>query len=322
MGKSRHTLAQPRGKEQAELPCRFESSPPYDKWKCCRVSVYHMSPKPISFLHYHMEMEIGFCASGAGVLYLDKDVIPYKAGDAQIILPFQTHYNIATAEDTVWQFISFMPQGLHDKAIAPQEDFLNKLTEQCRLRGIFSPAEHPALVHSVADIAELALHTDADPYTESYLVVKLLSLLVLIGHTERDQGNNLARINRATNKIMPALLEFSARLENGSGMTIEEMAEICHFSPSYFRKVFMQIMGRQPKKYIQEEQLSRAAQLLTATDLTIAQISQQTGFGDVSVFFRSFAHRYGMPPGEYRRRNRPAVSANTMTTPEEERGYL
>ena len=105
-------------------------------------------------------------------------------------------------------------------------------------------------------------------------------------------------------------------------MTIEEMAEICHFSPSYFRKVFVQIMGRQPKKYMQEEQLNRAAQLLTATDLTIAQISQQTGFGDVSVFFRSFAHRYGMPPGEYRRRNRPAVSTNTMAAPEEERGYL
>ena len=41
------------------LPCLFETSPPYVRWPMCRVSTYHLKPRPIEFLHYHVDMEIG-----------------------------------------------------------------------------------------------------------------------------------------------------------------------------------------------------------------------------------------------------------------------
>lgn len=293
---------QPANEINDSLPCVFEESPPYLRWMICRTSTFHLPKQPIAFLHYHMEMEIGFCATGEGSLYLGNKIIPYRAGDAQIILPCQTHYNVSSSDNTVWHFVSFLPEALHSNHISPDPAFLRKLTSDCRLSGVFPPDKYPALVQSLASIVDLAVRAPDTPFDEDCLLTELLNLLVLLSRTERDRVDSPAQINQETNKIMPALVAFSKELEKGRCLTIAEMAELCHFSQSYFRKLFTDIMGKHPKKYILKQQLSRASQLLITTDLPISEVQRQTGFSDASVFFRNFTNRYHLSPSAYRKK--------------------
>ena len=285
------------------LPCRFEESPPYQHWTMCRASSFQLKVQPIQFLHYHMEMEIGLCVSGSGNLYLGDLIIPFRAGDVQIILPYQTHYNVATAENTQWKFICFDATSLHSDHICPDTEFLEKLLSDCRLGGIFPPDQFPALAQSLLALTELALSTAASPYDGDCLLTELVNFLVLLSRTQCTDINVTQQINTESNRLMPALIAFSKELEKGHCLTIEEMANICHFSPSYFRKRFSELMRTHPKHFIVREQVRRAALLLETTNLSISDIQQQVGFSDPSVFFRNFTKRYHLSPSAYRKQN-------------------
>ena len=59
--------------------------------------------------------------------------------------------------------------------------------------------------------------------------------------------------------------------------------------------------GETITEYVDRLRIEKAAFLLTQTDLTIADISQQLGFAASSSFIRKFRSRTGQTPGDYRR---------------------
>lgn len=285
------------------LPCQYEETPPYQHWSVCRASSIRLAPQPIRFLHYHMEMEIGLCISGKGKLYLGDVVIPYRAGDVQVILPYQTHYNTAEDDNTQWKFICFDPTSMNSAHVHPDIDFLQKILSGCRISGIFPPEKFPALAQSLISVTELALSPTGKPYDEDCLLTALVNFVVLLSRTQCADVNTTQQINAENNCLMPALIAFSKELKKGNCLSIEEMANICHFSPSYFRKRFSELMGTHPKHFIIREQVRRAALLLVTTNLPISEIQRQVGFSDPSAFFRNFTQRYHLSPTAYRKQN-------------------
>ena len=297
----------------SNIPCLFEESTKFKGWTICRACNTHLPQVPLRFLHYHPEMEIGYCVSGKGMLYLGDQVIPYQAGDAQIILSCQAHYNIPTTNDNFWHFIAFQPTALRSAHLTPDPAFLEKLDQSARLSGVFSPERYPAIVQSIASIADHAADTPKTPFDEDLLLTELLNLLGILSHYEH--GDIPGQMSTEVNKIMPALIAISKELENGKCPTIAEMAKICHFSEIHFRMLFTSIMGKPPKQYITQEQLGRASQMLINTDLSIAEVWQQTGFTNQLSFFRNFTKRYGIPPATYRKQNRAAPKPPAPDTP-------
>ena len=220
-----------------------------------------------------------------------------------IILPYKTHYNVATDENTQWRFLSFDPTSLQSAHMHPDTEFLQKILSDCHLSGIFPPDKFPALAQSLTSATDLALSPSVDPFSEDCLLTELVHFLVLLSRTEHTDINVMQQINTESNRLMPALIAFSKELSNGRCLTIEEMANICHFSPSYFRKRFSELMGTHPKHFIIREQVRRAALLLITTNLPISEIQHQVGFSDPSAFFRNFTQRYHLSPTAYRKQN-------------------
>lgn len=249
-------------------------------------------------------MEIGLCLGGSGLLYLGNRTIPYHAGDVQIILPYQSHYNVAVGQPAEWHFISFLPTSLHSAHLSPDPEFLKSLLDGCRLGGVFPPSRFPALSEAMQAITALSQGSPESPFDEDSLLTELVNLMVLLSRTRDGSTDTTQVLNTETNKIMPALVAFSKGLESGNCIGIAEMAEICHFSQPYFRKLFTELMGETPKKYITREQLFRASLLLSTTNLPIKEIHKRVGFSEPSIFFRSFMRRYRMSPTDYRKKKR------------------
>lgn len=304
---SEHSIIQPSNEINPTLDCRFEEAPPYADWVFCRNSCFHLKKHPISFLHYHLEMEIGYCVSGEGTLYLGNQTIPYQAGDVQIILPLQAHYDVSTVDETVWHFVSFLPNALRSDHVMPDPAFLEHLSANSHTCGVFPSDRFPALAQSVIAVTEFSLRPAKTPFDHDCLLVRLLNFLNQLAYTDRDRREAPDQSVLNANKILPALIGFSKALEAGKCLTISEMAELCHFSPSYFRKLFTEQMGKHPKQYILSEQLKRAKQLLITTDLPVSKIQQLTGFSDSSVFFRNFTARYHCSPSAYRTANQEST---------------
>lgn len=87
----------------------------------------------------------------------------------------------------------------------------------------------------------------------------------------------------------------------GERLSLSSLAQKCFYNPSYFSRVFKETTGKTPTEFIAEKRVERAAELLTATDLTAAEISERTGFSDKKQFYRKFKEYYGRTPSEYRK---------------------
>ena len=84
-------------------------------------------------------------------------------------------------------------------------------------------------------------------------------------------------------------------------VTLDEVADVVHLSPSRVRHVFRDVSGVGFKEYATRVRLAEAKRLLLATDMSVAEVAQSVGYTNVHQFYTVF-HRYGsMSPAEYRR---------------------
>ncbi len=87
-------------------------------------------------------------------------------------------------------------------------------------------------------------------------------------------------------------------------ITLEELADACELSRSHFARAFRTTTGRPPHRWLVEQRIERAKDMLLETDLPLAEIADICGFSDQSHFTRVFGGALGLAPGEWRRSRR------------------
>ena len=83
--------------------------------------------------------------------------------------------------------------------------------------------------------------------------------------------------------------------------TVEEMSDFCGISGNQFRRIFEKQTGILPKIYLDRLKLQKAAEMLTASELSIAAIASELGYVDQYHFSRRFKAVMGFSPKRYRR---------------------
>jgi AraC-like DNA-binding protein len=78
------------------------------------------------------------------------------------------------------------------------------------------------------------------------------------------------------------------------------MSRVAYLSTFHFNRVFHQITGLPPAKFISAMRLDEAKRLLLNTDRSITDISFEVGYNSLSTFTRRFTQRVGLGPREFR----------------------
>lgn len=81
---------------------------------------------------------------------------------------------------------------------------------------------------------------------------------------------------------------------------MEKLAEVCHLSPTHFRRVFHSIIHTSPLNYLNSIRIMKACNLLRSTEESILTISEMVGFASISSFNRHFHEVIHQTPREYR----------------------
>jgi AraC-like DNA-binding protein len=85
-----------------------------------------------------------------------------------------------------------------------------------------------------------------------------------------------------------------------SALDIDELAAIAGISTSHFTRLFHKSVGVTPHRFVIQNRVMRARELLAATDLPLTEIALTTGFSDQSHLSRRFHEIVGIPPGAFR----------------------
>jgi len=85
----------------------------------------------------------------------------------------------------------------------------------------------------------------------------------------------------------------------GQLITVEEMAFLCHMSPSTFKRRFNEIYNTSPKKWLLTRKLEIAAELLRSSDESPSEVYMKVGYQNHSSFSEAFNKYYGSTPSKY-----------------------
>lgn len=146
------------------------------------------------------------------------------------------------------------------------------------------------LFHSLIKVVQLA-----EPgYQQITLGIILQMLAVIVGASKYRQES----VSLETRLISKAKFILQETIDNP--LNLEEMVRELPMGYSKFRKAFKTICGISPNQYHLNLRLDKAKDLLVATNLTINQIADQTGFDSAFYFSRLFKKRNGISPKCYR----------------------
>ena len=87
----------------------------------------------------------------------------------------------------------------------------------------------------------------------------------------------------------------------GERILLSDIAEFCHYSPSFITRLFKSRSGMTINEYLQDIRMKKARDLLLKTDMQISEISEACGFSDTNYFIACFSERYGTPPKRFRK---------------------
>lgn len=90
----------------------------------------------------------------------------------------------------------------------------------------------------------------------------------------------------------------------GHDWTLDTLAQTAHMSPRTFQRRFDETMGMPPKRWLLEQRLRAAKELLELTDLPMYTIASRVGLRDADALRRRFVISFGITPSEYRARYR------------------
>ena len=83
-------------------------------------------------------------------------------------------------------------------------------------------------------------------------------------------------------------------------ITIDDLARSAIFSKFHFSRVFQQVTGVSPGRFLSAVRLEEAKRLLLSTSSTVADISHQVGYNSVGTFSSRFHSSVGVSPITYR----------------------
>lgn len=93
------------------------------------------------------------------------------------------------------------------------------------------------------------------------------------------------------------------------------LAEIAHFSPFHFHRLFHALIGEPLGDYVRRRRLEIAAVRLRAQpDVPVVQIALGVGFGSAEAFTRSFRARFEQSPTMWRSKRRQVTSKPDQVT--------
>ncbi|MBC3789409.1 AraC family transcriptional regulator [Spirosoma utsteinense] len=258
-----------------------------------------------SIWHYHPQLELHCVVQGEGVRFVGDTISNFSAGEIILLgenLPHNWQGNEAYfRDDPSARFeaivIHFFPNWLGADFLNTSEALpITKLYEKAR-RGLLLQGELVPIVRQLMDEALRAAPLDR--------VIILLSILKHLAQSDSIQPlassygfyqsneQETVRLNTVCNYT---LANYTREI------TLEDIAAIAHLSVTSFCRYFKMMTRKTYFQFLIEVRISFACRSLTDNQLPIEVICYESGFNNLSNFYRQFKKVQGVSPLEYKKK--------------------
>ena len=257
-------------------------------------AAYRQKGRDAMFKVWHASEEslIMYMHSEGGSIVCAEKTYPIKKGVLCFIGKGKYHYTmpkISAEYDRSKLFLSSSRQSLLTQ-LSASLPFLRAYGGGAFAYALIPEEEREEVERVFARAVECA----SDPgYAEPLL---LSSALVLFTYLDQYAVGSVPR----SESFLDRAVEYVN--ENLTGeLTVDSICAAVHISKYHFCRCFKQTMGITPMEYVLKTRLAAAAELLSATELSVTEVGMRCGFSSPAYFSRVFKEDVGESPLRYRK---------------------
>ena len=252
--------------------------------------------------HYHPEYEIVLILESHGKRFVGSNITDFEPGDLCMIGSYLPHYykndsiyyeknpNLKARSVVIHFLEDFCGSGFLD---LPEMENIKILLERSK-RGLQFTKETVELV--APKMKSLYAKQGMDRLIELLSILKILS--------ERDDiiyltTDPILLKNDVDSSRMNAVFEYVMQ-KYQEDIKLDDVAQLAHMSESAFSRYFKKRTRRTFSQFLSEIRIEHACKLLQNDKLSIAEISFDSGFNNLSNFNRQFKNIKNTTPLAYR----------------------
>jgi AraC-like DNA-binding protein len=254
--------------------------------------------------HYHPELELHYVIRGEGVRFIGDNVSNFSSGEVLLLgenLPHtwrcKEEYFLGNADLQIEAIVmQFKPDCLGGEFLNLSEAFaIRKLYEKAK-KGLVIKGE---TAQQLKDLMESAIL--ASPLQRLIILLSILEIM-----TESDEMEMITAANTfyQSNEMETVRLNnvCSYTLANyAKDIRLEDIAAIANLSTTSFCRYFKLMTHKTYNDFLTEIRVSHACRALVENRMSIEIICFESGFNNLSNFYRHFKNVKGITPLEYKK---------------------
>lgn len=154
-------------------------------------------------------------------------------------------------------------------------------------------------VHGVVELLSREL-SQAEPGRQTVLD-RLLDVLVVLGLRSglALSANAPGWVRGATDARLSLALQ-AMHGDTNKRWTVDELARMSNMSRATFARVFQEVLGDTPMRYLTDWRMTVARDLLRTQDIPLIEVAERVGYSSLYAFATAFRRHHGQPPGRWR----------------------
>lgn len=264
-------------------------------------------------LHAHHTLEIVYSNEGTleFAFYADDSGqecqhISIKSHQFVLIMPWQRHnYRVREKASILVLELGYRNASLTFRQWLAQDEEARKLGFAQKLfasgRGYLIFDDTQTVFETLEKFIDLVYnhqHGAANDYYDVEYEILLLECLVKICRCNQLLVDRIPANRHIYNALLYIAENYAKKI------TVAKLAEFVKVSPSYLQRVFKQFYGQSLLGVITRQRILVADRLLVDTNMTLSEIAEKVGYENKRAFQIAFGKIHGIPPSEYRRKNR------------------
>lgn len=262
---------------------------------------HYVDPSPNAkppFWHFHPEIEMVFVKGGSGKRHIGNHLSYYQTGDLVLIGSMLPHTGFTdrltgNESETIIQFsMDCLGEGFFQaKEMQDIQQLLERAKSGIAFHGkakeeIGARMEKLVTLDNFAKLIELLCILQDMAWAEEYEILNASGYSFEVVSTDNDRINVIYDYVQANfQNVIP----------------LEEIAAIANMTVPSFCRYFKRISGKKFTRFVNEIRIVHACKLLTEQQLSISNISFESGFNNFSHFNRLFKNITGKSPSAYRK---------------------
>lgn len=160
--------------------------------------------------------------------------------------------------------------------------------------------QYRQLKQQLLDLYQLFINRFEDPFAQ----LLINSAVCTITHTlytgfQQEDFQSLEILSEKYKKRCKNVMDYIDQ-NYREDLTLEVLSEEFGLSKDHISRIFRSCMGVTFKQHLTRVRMYHAYKLLIHTDLTLLEISMESGFSDSRAFISSFKQVYNTTPSQYR----------------------